>query len=244
MTPPPTVATAIVGRRLLARLEAGEGELSILASDEAWETLYHLAPHRRNVVEWYPFPPAGSVLQLRAEGGALTGLLLQRSGHVVAVEPDPVLRALLTCRFGASNRLEVRSASPDRTGRFDTIVAIASGIGEAALPDLAELGSRLAPGGRLLLGVPGPGTPALEAALRSAGLTAFQRLHPVPDLWLPTELYSSALGPGRGSFPLPFPRYDAPAVRASTDHSRLRAVAAAGAFGTGAPALLVVAGRA
>ncbi len=244
MTPPAAGAGAIVERKLLARLEAGETELAILGSDDSWETLYHLAPHRRNVLEWYPFPPAGSVLQHRAEGGALTGLLLERSGRVVAVEPDPVLSAILTRRFGAPKGLEVRRALPHGAERFDTIVAIASGIGETGLPDLADLGSRLAPGGRLLLGVPGPGTPALEAVIRSAGLTALQRLHPVPDLWLPTELFSVAFGPGRGSFPLPFPRYDAPPVRTASDHSRLRARAAAGAFAAGAPALLVVAGRA
>lgn len=245
MTPPATGATAIVGRRLLARLEAGEAELAILASDDSWETLYHLAPHRRNVLEWYAFPPAGRILQHRAEGGALTGLLLERSSRVVAVEPDPVLSAILTRRLGAPKGLEVRSTLPDGAERFDTIVAIASGLTvETEPPDLTALAQRLAPGGRLLAGVTGPGSPALEAAFRSAGLTVLQRLHPVPDLFLPTELFSSALGPGRGSFPLPFPRYDAPPVRSASDHSRLRAGAAAGAFAAGAPALLVVAGRA
>jgi hypothetical protein len=235
----------VAERRLLARLEAGEPELAILASDRAWETLYHLAPHRRNLLEWYPFPPSGRVLERWAEGGALTGLLLERSGRVVAVQHDPVHAALLARRHGARTALEIRSALPDPSERFETIVAVVSGLGGAPdLPDLADLAPRLTSGGRLVVGLPGLVTPALEAAFRSAGLTSLERLHPVPDLWLPSELFSGSFGPGRGSFPVPFPRYDAPVVRSAPDHARLRAIAAAGAFASVAPATLVVAGRA
>ena len=100
------MTSAAAERQLESRLAGGESELAILAADDRWETLYHLAPQRRNLLEWYPFPAVGRVLERFAEGGALTGLLLERSRQVVAVEPDParmrpadVPRVVSDCRL-------------------------------------------------------------------------------------------------------------------------------------------------
>ena len=45
----------------------------LLTSDE-WPILYHLSPIRHNILEWYDFEPNGSVLEIGAGCGAISGL--------------------------------------------------------------------------------------------------------------------------------------------------------------------------
>jgi SAM-dependent methyltransferase len=58
----------------------------ILAQETRWPMLYHLSPERRNLLEWYPFDKMGTLLEIGAGCGALTGLFCEKLNKVVAVE--------------------------------------------------------------------------------------------------------------------------------------------------------------
>jgi len=52
----------------------------------SWAHEYHLSPVRHNLLKWYPFNPDGSVLEVGAGCGALTGLLCSKLKKVTALE--------------------------------------------------------------------------------------------------------------------------------------------------------------
>lgn len=57
-----------------------------LKKDNRWPFLYHLSPIRENLLEWYNFNPEGSLLEIGAECGALTGMFCSKLSKVVAIE--------------------------------------------------------------------------------------------------------------------------------------------------------------
>lgn len=58
-----------------------------------WAVYYHLSNVRRNLLNWYPFRKEGSVLEIGAGCGAITGLLCDKCKKVTAVElPSGVQR--------------------------------------------------------------------------------------------------------------------------------------------------------
>lgn len=54
--------------------------------DGRWPVVYHMSHLRHNILNWFPFKPNCSILEIGAGCGALTGLLCQRAASVVAVE--------------------------------------------------------------------------------------------------------------------------------------------------------------
>lgn len=57
-----------------------------LRESASWPMLYHLSPARENLLEWYDFAPDGSLLEIGAGCGALTGLFGRRLARVVCIE--------------------------------------------------------------------------------------------------------------------------------------------------------------
>ncbi|MHC4475833.1 MAG: class I SAM-dependent methyltransferase [Planctomycetota bacterium] len=73
----------------------------------SWAHEYHLSPLRHNLLKWYPFDSNGSVLEVGAGCGALTGLLCSRLKNVTALEYS-YRRALVTAqRHSKQSNLEV-----------------------------------------------------------------------------------------------------------------------------------------
>jgi len=65
-------------------------------------------PHvARRIVEAAGLSPSESALEIGPGRGALTGLLLERAGKVVAVEIDPGLCSLLRRRFGENSKFRL-----------------------------------------------------------------------------------------------------------------------------------------
>ncbi|WP_025681705.1 class I SAM-dependent methyltransferase [Paenibacillus massiliensis] len=58
----------------------------ILKKDTRWPVLYHLSPYRHNLLDWYPFIKGGSILEIGAGCGGVTGILCEKNSRVVAVE--------------------------------------------------------------------------------------------------------------------------------------------------------------
>ena len=78
-------------------------------------------------VEWILQGPCDRALDLGAGTGALTGVLVSRATHVVAIEPDPQMRAVLGGRdLGAQVVGAVGEALPFRLSSFDAALASSS----------------------------------------------------------------------------------------------------------------------
>ncbi|GFN32795.1 class I SAM-dependent methyltransferase [Paenibacillus xylaniclasticus] len=71
---------------ILSIVQNNDDFTDILNKDDRWPILYHLSPRRRNLLEWYPFRAEGSVLEIGAGCGALTGLLCEKLSQVTVVE--------------------------------------------------------------------------------------------------------------------------------------------------------------
>ncbi len=52
----------------------------------SYPIVYHLSPVRENILNWYPFDPEGSVLEIGAGCGAITGMLCTKVKQVVSVD--------------------------------------------------------------------------------------------------------------------------------------------------------------
>lgn len=79
----------------------------ILSDDTRWPIVYHLSPHRRNLLEWYPFDVNASVLEIGAGCGALTGLLSERCHTVTAVELSKKRAEIIANRYDDANNLKI-----------------------------------------------------------------------------------------------------------------------------------------
>ena len=58
----------------------------ILSKTDNWPILYHLAPHRKNLLEWYEFDKEKSLLEIGGGCGAFSGFFAQNLKKVTVVE--------------------------------------------------------------------------------------------------------------------------------------------------------------
>lgn len=72
---------------VLAHINADPAEPSAaLGYDSRWACFYHLTPIRENIINWYPFRPGASALEIGGGFGAVTGALCDRCASVTSVE--------------------------------------------------------------------------------------------------------------------------------------------------------------
>lgn len=58
----------------------------LLRNSSQWAVLYHLSDIRENILEWYPFDPDASLLEIGSGCGALTGLFGRKVRKVTCIE--------------------------------------------------------------------------------------------------------------------------------------------------------------
>ena len=105
----PTYSDGSVENELLQRFKSNNdyGKRTGNKKFASWAHEYHLSPVRHNLLKWYPFNPDGSVLEVGAGCGALTGLLCSQLKKVTALEYS-YRRALVTAqRHSSCSNLEV-----------------------------------------------------------------------------------------------------------------------------------------
>lgn len=73
-----------IENELLNMVKNGTG-LSDL-EQASYPVVYHLSPIRENILNWYPFHSEGSILEIGAGCGAITGMLCSKVKQVVSVE--------------------------------------------------------------------------------------------------------------------------------------------------------------
>lgn len=71
---------------LLAAVQQKENIEQCLIEGNSWPHLYHLSNIRENILEWYDFNPKGSLLEIGAGCGAVTGLFCSKVERVVAID--------------------------------------------------------------------------------------------------------------------------------------------------------------
>lgn len=108
-------------------------------------------------LDWMLPPGATDALEIGAGTGILTRLLVERIGHVTAIEPDERMRAVLdSTTTGADIRAGVAEELPLAGSSCDLVIAASAWhwVDEArAVPEVARV---LRPGGRLALVWSGP----------------------------------------------------------------------------------------
>lgn len=151
-------------KKLLCAVESDESIENCLLKENAWEILYHLSPIRENILEWYPFEPDATLLEIGAGCGALTGLFCRKVGRVVAVESSESEAAVNRERNKKYSNLTVMNenfCSMPIEERFDyvTLIGIFGCAGRYDDSDdpymemLKKAKTCLKPGGKLFLAV-------------------------------------------------------------------------------------------
>jgi 2-polyprenyl-3-methyl-5-hydroxy-6-metoxy-1,4-benzoquinol methylase len=130
----------------------------------SWAHEYHLSPVRHNLLKWYPFNPDGSVLEVGAGCGALTGLLCDKLKKVTALEYSQK-RALVTAqRHSEHANLEViigglQDFEPEQPFDYITVIGVLEYAGtfyggsNPYASFLTKLRSMLTPNGELILAI-------------------------------------------------------------------------------------------
>jgi SAM-dependent methyltransferase len=101
-------------------------------------------------IDWILPSRVGTAVDLGAGTGALSRLLVDRADHVVAVEPDERMRAVLAASVpGVEVRAGRGEAIPLPDAGADAVVASTSWHWMEPVPTLHEVGRVLVPGGTL-----------------------------------------------------------------------------------------------
>jgi SAM-dependent methyltransferase len=138
----------------------------ILGRRPSWGERVHLSPQRHCLLDWFPFEPAASLLEVGAGCGALTGLFAERVAEVVALEGSASRAEVIAWRHRDRTNLRIEVGdlrSLVRTQRrFDYVVCVGvleyAGAAAASEPRpydafLSDARAVLAEAGTLLLAI-------------------------------------------------------------------------------------------
>lgn len=137
---------------------------SHLRYDSRWECFYHLSPIRENILNWYPFEPEASVLEIGGGFGAVTGLLCRKCASVTSVEPSKRRAEGLFARHSDRDNLNViignlNDIEFDKKFDYITLIGVleyACAFTDAPAPldaFLEKLKCLLKPDGKLLIAI-------------------------------------------------------------------------------------------
>ena len=94
-----------------------------------WPILYHLSEQRANIVEWIPMEKSAKVLEVGSGCGAITGMLAQKAGEVVACDLSRRRSEINATRNQECDNVTIhignfRDVEPDLPKDFDYIFLI------------------------------------------------------------------------------------------------------------------------
>ncbi len=73
----------------------------------SWVEEYHLSPVRENLLKWFPFNPEGSILEVGAGCGALTGVLSDKLKKVTALEYSKQRAEIIAMRHSQRSNIKI-----------------------------------------------------------------------------------------------------------------------------------------
>jgi len=149
---------------ILSLVQSHDDFTGILAEETRWPVLYHLAPERRNLLDWYPFDRRRTLLEIGAGCGALTGMFCEKLQKVVAVELSRKRSQIIERRCRAFRNLEVMVGNFDDMTfpePFDyvTLIGVLEYAKNFIRADrqyhhlLDKVGKLLSPDGRLIIAI-------------------------------------------------------------------------------------------
>lgn len=151
--------------RLLELAQSGRDMEEILRENHEWPILYHLSDMRENVLDWYDFDPEGTLLEIGAGCGAVTGLFCRKTKQVTAVDLSKKRSTINAVRNGGKGNLKIMVGNFEDIvirEKFDYVTLIgvleysASYISKGEDPNLEMLKRArgfLKPGGKLLIAI-------------------------------------------------------------------------------------------
>lgn len=95
----------------------------------SWPILYHLSPIRENIVNWYPFRNEGTLMEVGAGCGAITGCLAQKLQKICAIELSKKRSMINAHRNKSYDNIEIivgnfEKITPSMEEKFDYITLI------------------------------------------------------------------------------------------------------------------------
>ncbi len=102
---------------------------AIIEKKASWPILYHLSELRSNIVEWIPMKGNEKVLEVGAGCGAITGMLSEKAGEVIACDLSRRRSEINATRNSECDNVTIhvgnfRDIEPDLPGDFDFIFLI------------------------------------------------------------------------------------------------------------------------
>jgi SAM-dependent methyltransferase len=112
---------------LLEIVRKSDDYTEVLKKDSRWQMLYNLSDIRQNLLDWYDFGQASSVLEIGAGCGAITGVLCKNAGSVTSIEPSKKRSMVNAERNRDCSNLEIlvgkfEDVKTDR--KFDYVVLV------------------------------------------------------------------------------------------------------------------------
>jgi len=91
-----------ISRELINSLNKYHGDRKqILKEHPRLDYLYALSDQRENLMEWYPFRPESTLLQVGSDYGALTGVYSRKVASVDVLDESPERLAMNTSQYNA-----------------------------------------------------------------------------------------------------------------------------------------------
>ena len=166
-----------------------------LEENDSWPVVYHLSPVRENLLSWYPFPNAASVLEIGAGCGAVTGCICTGAGNVTTIDLSKRRSEILANRHRAAKNLNVIVGNLNDVKfeqKFDVVTLIgvleyAANFTKSQNPHrdfLKNIKSLLKPNGTLLIAIENKygmkywsGAPEDHTSLYFDGIEGYRRGH-------------------------------------------------------------------
>lgn len=207
-----------------------------LAENDRLEYLYALSDQREVLLEWYDFDPEGSLLQVGADYGAMTGLFRQSVGEVTVLDEDANSLETVRLRYPMARNIRYKNASlavcaeearevenaGGKRKAYDYIV-FAGTLCKPYEENIQAAKSLLKPDGVLIVAVANSlamkywaGTAREGNALSKKKLLELLSeesasfYYPMPDYRTPVSIYSDSYLPKKGDLTRVVPAYDYP----------------------------------
>ena len=150
--------------RLLQLCESGRDLNEILRENDDWAILYHLSDIRENVLDWYDFDSEGTLLEIGAGCGAVTGLFCRKTAHVTAIDLSKRRSSINAARNGKYGNLEImvgnfQDIQIEKKFDYVTLIGVLEYSGYYISSDtpyrdmLRKVKNYLKPGGKLLIAI-------------------------------------------------------------------------------------------
>lgn len=80
----------------------------VIAKEQDWAVMYHLAHERENILSWYPFAPGAKVLEVGSGCGAVTGAVAASAESVTCIDLSKKRSTINATRHKDSGNITIR----------------------------------------------------------------------------------------------------------------------------------------